>query len=146
MRTKTSSENDENSPKRVETHQNDVVWCRAFEGGKGRGVVVVVCYDRRARSVFLSRNERSKFATQFSIFGLPTKLTEMTLNRRRTVLCFAHREGVNVVVVVYYDRRARTAFLSSYERSKFATQFFDFWRTTKTKNKRRKRVFERLAR
>jgi len=63
----------------------------------------------------------------FSIFGLPTKLIEMTLKRCRTVLCFAHEEGASVVVVMCYDRRARSAFLSRNERSKFATPFFDFW-------------------
>ena len=49
------------------------------------------------------------------------------LKRRRTVLCFVHGEVASVVVVVCYDRRTRSALLSRYERSKFATQLVNFW-------------------
>ena len=58
-----------------------------------------------------------------SIFVLPTKLVELTLKRRCTVLCFTHGEGASATVVVCYDRGVGRGVVSSYGRPKFATQY-----------------------
>ena len=47
------------------------------------------------------------------------------LKRHRKMLCFGLREGASVTVAGCYDRMARSALLSRYTRSKFATQHVD---------------------
>ena len=61
-----------------------------------------------------------------SIFGRIAKWVEMTLERGCTVLCIAHGEGASAVVIVCYDKRVGRGVVSSYVRSKFATQRVDF--------------------
>ena len=80
--------------------QNDVVRCCAFEGGKGQVWMLLRATIEGHKAPFYRETSVQSSQHNFSIFGFPTKLIEMTLKRRRTVLFFTHGEGTRLLVAL----------------------------------------------